>query len=237
MREREGYDGRPLGAPPLSPARQRRSGLPPACPSPFRPPSPPGPALLFPSEVAAVSLLCSSVLPLLPTSLSPRPEAGLSSCPASSGWSYHSWPLASGAFSFLWASVRACPAMNEEYDVIVLGTGLTVSAEFWAAPAPRRRGGRAGPARGEGIRGPARTPLLPGRVNPGLRLRVSWVDTRVVFSCLSVEGRRERASGWVRGARPAACGSAAAGGQAGCGVGSALTGEGKTRRCKTHSSS
>lgn len=174
MREREGYDGRPLRAPPLSPARQRRSGLPPACPSPFRPPSPPGPALLFPSEVAAVSLLCSSVLPLLPTSLSPRPEAGLSSCPASSGWSYHSWPLASGAFSFLWAAVRACPAMNEEYDVIVLGTGLTVSAEFWAAPAPRRRGGRAGPARGEGIWGPARTPLLPGRVNPGLRLRVSW---------------------------------------------------------------
>lgn len=42
-----------LGAPPLSPARLQRSGSPPACPSPFRPPSPPGPALLFPCEVAA----------------------------------------------------------------------------------------------------------------------------------------------------------------------------------------
>lgn len=81
--------------------------------------------------------------------------------------------------------------MNEEYDVIVLGTGLTVSAEFLAAGKACR------PARGRGGWG------RPGY--PGLRLRVFvWINSLVVFPCLFLERSRERALGWVREARSAA---------------------------------
>lgn len=99
MREREGYDGRLsvllLCAPPSSGGPARRPPAPPLSALP------PLPALLFSSRLRwrLASLLCSSVLPLLPTSLSPRPEAGLSACPASSGWSYNPCPAQYPALS------------------------------------------------------------------------------------------------------------------------------------------
>lgn len=74
-----------------------------------------------------------------------------------------------------------------------------------------RRGGR---DLGAGPHAPASGPRESRPAPQGF-----LVDTRVVFSCLFLEGRRERALGWGREARPAACGSAAAGGRVGCGVG------------------
>lgn len=139
----------PPRAPPLRPAQLRRSGSPPACPSPFHPPSPARLALLFPSEVAAGFPLQFRFTSPPDFPFASGPKTGLSASPESSGWPYNLWPVASCAFFFLWASVRACPAMNEEYDVIVLGTGLTVSAEFPAAAA-REPGRSCRPAAGEG---------------------------------------------------------------------------------------
>lgn len=71
--------------------------------------------------------------------------------------------------------------MNEEYDVIVLGTGLTVSAELRAVA--EDLGGACRPARGRRGLGAARTPLPRSAPDPGLRLSGSprgWYF--VVFS-------------------------------------------------------
>lgn len=54
---------------------------------------------------------------------------------------------------------------------------------------------------------------------------------------LLLEGSRERALGWVQGARSQASGPAAAQDQVGRDLGgSSLTVKGKTRKCKTQSS-
>lgn len=82
----EGRDGWPFKHLPLAPPQPRRPGPPSACLSPFRPPSLFGPALLFPSEVAAGLSTVQLRLTSPPDFPFPSgPETGLSAPPALSG--------------------------------------------------------------------------------------------------------------------------------------------------------
>lgn len=103
--------------------------------------------------------------------------------------------------------------MNEEYDVIVLGTGLTVSAEF-----PRRQprtGEDVQARRGGGEAGvrPAR-PFLWDAWTLTCTRAFLWVQS-LVLCCLILEGSRGKALGWVRKARSTALGFATVPGQVG----------------------
>lgn len=87
--------------------------------------------------------------------------------------------------------------------MIVLGTGLTVSAGRRRRPedgegVQARRGGR---QLGAGPHAPSSGPRESRPAPQGF-----LVDPLVVFPRLIAEGSRERALGWVRGARSAACG-------------------------------